>query len=192
MTAAASATRAIQPTHQMRVLMSKETVIIQFSVQPDLVVSADPSGNGLVSLQWLNSGDPKQHWTTEPATDGFYLRNTATGTYLTAISNNSPVVLEPHGSIWQKTGPDEQFTTIRLTINTEQNLNALDAYAVVGTAIGTWAWAGSNGNNIWNIANVAAVWPSLDEETISLLRSRGLSPALDQPGQPGRAAGGRR
>jgi hypothetical protein len=138
--------------------MSNGTIVIQSRMLADLVVSADPSGNG-VSLQWLNGDDPRQQWTKESATDGFYLRNAASGTYLAATGSNSPVILNSHGDVWQKTGADDQFTAIRLTLNPNQNLNALGAHAVVGTTIGTWTWSGGAGNETWAIATVASVWP---------------------------------
>ncbi|HEY9343991.1 MAG TPA: RICIN domain-containing protein, partial [Inquilinus sp.] len=166
--------------------MSNGTIVIQSGMLPDLVVSADPSGNGLVSLQWLNGNDPNQQWTMEPATGGFYLRNAATGTYLTATGNNSRVVLNPHGDVWQKTGPDDQFTAIRLVLNPDQNLNALGANPVVGTAIGTWTWSGGKGNETWAIANVAAVWP---RPTKKLSFVSGMAAYLQLSVNPGDIAG---
>ncbi|TSD87036.1 RICIN domain-containing protein [Mycobacterium sp. KBS0706] len=139
--------------------MSNGTIVIQSGMLPDLVVSANPSGDGFVSLQWLNGNDPNQQWTMESANGGFYLRNAATGTYLAATGSDSRVILNAHGDVWQKTGPDDKFTAIRLALNTSQNLNALGAHAVVGTAIGTWGWSGGDGNEVWTISSVASVWP---------------------------------
>ncbi|GGE99907.1 hypothetical protein GCM10011611_01880 [Aliidongia dinghuensis] len=133
--------------------------VIQVGMLADLVVSNDPSHSGNVVLRWLDGTDKNQQWTMEPAPNGYYLRNAATGTYLTATGQNAPVILGPHGDVWQKTGPDNQLSAIRLTLNTSQNLNALGASPYVGTTVGTWSWGGGKGNETWLITSVSAVWP---------------------------------
>lgn len=139
--------------------MSNGYVVIQSEMLQDLVVSNDPSGSGSVSLQWLNGNDQNQLWTMEPTTNGFYLLNAATGTYLAATGSNSPVVLNAHGDVWQKTGPDDQFSAIRLTLNTSQNLNAVGGSPAVGTTVGTWTWGKGGSNENWIISSLSAVWP---------------------------------
>ena len=133
--------------------------VIQVGMLADLVVSNDPNHSGNVVLRWLDGADKNQQWTMEPAPNGFYLRNVATGTFLTATGQDAPVVLGAHGDVWQKTGPDDQLSAIRLTLNPGQNLNALGGSPYVGTAVGTWGWGGGAGNETWLITSVAAVWP---------------------------------
>jgi len=133
--------------------------VIQVGMLSDLVVSNDPAHSGNVVLRWLDGTDPNQQWTMESAPNGFYLKNAGTGSYLTATGADAPVVLGPHGDVWQKTGPNDQTSAIRLTLNPSQNLNALGGSPYVGTAVGTWSWGGGAGNEVWLINTVAAVWP---------------------------------
>jgi len=133
--------------------------VIQVGMLSDLVVSNDPANSGNVVLRWLDGSDQNQQWTMESAPNGFYLKNVATGTYVTATGPNAPVVLGPHGDVWQKTAPDAQLSAIRLALNTSQNLNALGGSPYVGTTVGTAGWGGGTGNEVWLINSLAAVWP---------------------------------
>ncbi|MDZ5646908.1 RICIN domain-containing protein [Nitrospirillum sp. BR 11828] len=135
------------------------SLVIQSGLLADLVVSNDPNQPGQVILRWLDGNDTNQQWLEEPATNGFYLRNVATGTYLAYTGDNARVTLDSHGSIWQKTGADDRLSAIRLTLRPDQNLNALGAHARVGTAIGTWGWSGGDGNETWLVSPVSSVWP---------------------------------
>jgi len=157
------------------------SIVIQSGMIEDLVVSNDPHSPGNVVLRWLNGDDPNQLWTEESAPNGFYLRNSATGTYLSATGGDSPVVLNPHGDIWQKTGPDDQLSAIRLALNTSQNLNALGGSPYVGTPIGTWSWGGGAGNETWLIANVASLWP---RQSSKLTFITGMAPYLQLAVKP--------
>lgn len=160
--------------------------VIQSGLLADLVVSNDPSHPGNVVLRWLNGNDANQQWAIEPANNGFYLKNNATGTYLSATGANSPVTLNSHGDIWQDTGSYNQLNAIRLALNPSQNLNALGGHPVVGTQIGTWNWGGGAGNETWMIADVASVWP---RPTAPFSYVSGMAPYLQLSVKPGDTTG---
>ncbi|MEA1649758.1 hypothetical protein UAJ10_12125 [Nitrospirillum sp. BR 11164] len=161
-------------------------LVIQVGTLPDLVVSNDPANPGRVIMRWLDGTDANQQWVEEPALNGFYLRNVATGTYLAFGGDDQPVGLSSHGDVWQKTGPNQDFTAIRLALRTSQNLNALGGHPVVGTVVGTWSWGGGAGNEIWQVQTVSAVWPR-PTQTFSFIS--GMAPYLQLSVDPKNTAG---